>query len=368
MPGGASQAYARRMRLEIILFAAISVIVFVTALILPSGDWLAQTLIHDQAGHMDEIIVGVIAVSFVVIIFLLRSWQEVQLGMRAVAQLQKRSVIDGHMSQMTSLLHACFTMEEANAIIARYARQFFPNYSGTLYIFRSSRNILEEATSWGEHADNEQMFSPHQCWALRQGQVYMVADPQHDIACPHVAHDRPYTCLPMMAHGEVLALLYISPNPDAINQADNEVDHLTLLRIFTDRMALALSNLKLRDTLQQQSIRDPLTGMFNRRYLEEALIIETERSKRSKSQFSIIMFDIDHFKRFNDTYGHDAGDVVLQAIGGFIQRNVRGGDIACRYGGEEFTLILPGLAVEGAQQRAKQLSEGIRMLNVDYKK
>jgi diguanylate cyclase (GGDEF)-like protein len=107
--------------------------------------------------------------------------------------------------------------------------------------------------------------------------------------------------------------------------------------------------------------------LFNRRYLEESLSIEIERVKRTKGALSVILMDLDHFKRFNDTHGHEAGDAVFQLLGSFLQRHIRSGDVACRYGGEEFTLILPGTSVEVAQQRAQQLCEGIRLLNIDFK-
>lgn len=138
------------------------------------------------------------------------------------------------------------------------------------------------------------------------------------------------------------------------------------MRVFTEQIVLALSNLKLRDSLRQQSIRDSLTGLFNRRYLEETLSLEIQRAKRNNSPFSVIMIDLDHFKRFNDTHGHEAGDVVLQTLGGFLKRHVRAGDIACRYGGEEFTLVLPSTTLELAQQRAEELSEGVRSLHIDF--
>src|SRR5687768_228437 len=107
---------------------------------------------------------------------------------------------------MTSLLHSCFALEEASSIIAHFARRLFPDQAGTLYVFRSSRNLLEVAAEWGEAEDRAPMFTPHQCWALRQGQMYEVADPQHSVLCQHINHASPYLCLPMMAHGEVLAL------------------------------------------------------------------------------------------------------------------------------------------------------------------
>jgi len=363
-------AFSRRMRSEIIRLAIIALIVFLAAIILPTGSWLEVALDH-QAYHVDDIIVAVFAVSFVLMIFLLRGWREVRQeaskrGM-AVRQMEQRSIINAKLSQTSSLLHACFTVEEASRIISHFAQQLFPDHTGALYIFRSSRNLLEVAATWGEEEGNEPMFGPQQCWGLRQGQMYAVLDPQRSILCEHVHHAHPYTCVPMMAHGEVLALLHVYPNRGITSDEMIPEAHYALLRVFTEPIALALSNLKLRDSLRQQSIRDPLTGLFNRRYLEETLAIEIERARRNNVPFSIIMLDLDHFKRFNDTHGHEAGDAVLQALGSFLHRNVRGGDIACRYGGEEFTLVLPGTSLEVAQQRVEQLCEGIRVLNIDFK-
>jgi diguanylate cyclase (GGDEF)-like protein len=370
-PSGASRdAFSRRMRSEIIRLSIIALIVFLAEIILPTGNWLELAL-DTQAYHVDDIVVAVFVLSFVLVIFLLRGWQTVrrEASERALAvrQMEQRSVIDTQLSQMSSLLHACFALEEASRIIAHFARQLFPEYTGALYVFRSSRNLLEVAATWGEEEGNEPMFGPQECWGLRQGQIYAVRDPQRSILCEHVHHARPYICLPMMAHGEVLALLHVSPNPGTTNDGASHDEYYGLLRVFTQHIALAISNLKLRDTLRQQSIRDPLTGLFNRRYLEEMLAIEIERAKRAKGPFSIIMLDLDHFKRFNDTHGHEAGDAVLQVLGGFLQRHVRGGDIACRYSGEEFTLILSGMSLAAAQERAEQLCEGVRALNVDFK-
>jgi diguanylate cyclase (GGDEF)-like protein len=171
----------------------------------------------------------------------------------------------------------------------------------------------------------------------------------------------------MMAHGEVLALLHVHPEHGTETPMLTSEAPRLLLRVFAEYLALALSNLKLRDTLRQQSIRDPLTGLFNRRYLEETLAIEIERAKRDTGPFSVLMLDLDSFKRFNDTHGHEAGDAILKALGGFLQRQVRGGDIACRYGGEEFALILPGASLEVAQERAEHLCGGVRTLAIDYK-
>jgi diguanylate cyclase (GGDEF)-like protein len=364
-----SDPFSRHMRSEFTRLGIIALVIFVAGIILDAGNWLDLAL-QQQAYHLDDIVVAVFYVSFVLMVFLLRGWREVRQETRkraiAVKQMDKNSAINAQLSRMTSLLHACFTLDEASAIIAHFARQFFPDYPGTLYVFRSSRNLLEASTNWNQ-ADTESLFAPDQCWALRQGQLYEVGDPQGSILCQHVHHTHPYICLPMMAHGEVLALLHVYSNRDTESDITSSEAHHALLRVFTEHIALALSNLKLRDSLRQQSIRDPLTGLFNRRYLEEALPIEIERAKRNNGPFSIIMLDLDHFKRFNDTHGHDSGDAVLQVLGSFLQRHVRGGDIACRYGGEEFTLLLPGASLEIAQQRADELCEGVRTLTVDIK-
>jgi len=362
---------SQRIRSEIIRLTIIALIIFAVIVIFDLGDYL-DLAVSVQAYGVDEIITGIFAVSFVLMIFLFRGWrelrQEASKRIVAVQAIEQRSVINAQLSQMTSLLHACFTLEEASTVISHFARQLFPNRAGSLYVFRSSRNLLERTTTWGENEDGEAMFGPEQCWGLRQGQMYTALDSQQSIRCEHVHHNRPYTCLPLMAHGEVLALLHVSPNPGAMQAEEIPATDSALLRLFVEPIALSLSNLKLRDSLRQQSIRDPLTGLFNRRYLEEMLAIEIQRAKRNQSPFSIIMLDLDHFKLFNDTHGHEAGDTVLQTFGGFLQRHVRGGDIACRYGGEEFTLILPGASLEIAQNRAEELCNEIRTLNIDFRK
>jgi diguanylate cyclase (GGDEF)-like protein len=130
---------------------------------------------------------------------------------------------------------------------------------------------------------------------------------------------------------------------------------------------MALSNLKLHETLRSQSIRDPLTGLFNRRFMEESLELELRRATRNQRPLGVIMLDLDHFKHFNDTFGHEAGDTLLRELGTFLQSNIRAEDIACRYGGEEFTLILPEGNAEVTLQRANFLREAIKRMDVKHR-
>jgi diguanylate cyclase (GGDEF)-like protein len=167
----------------------------------------------------------------------------------------------------------------------------------------------------------------------------------------------------MLAQGQALGILHFC-RVERDDATMAEPSFLTLVETVANSIGLAIANLRLRETLRQQSIRDPLTGLFNRRYLDETLRREILRATRAGSTLGVIMLDIDYFKRFNDTYGHDAGDTVLATLGKFLQNQVRGDDIACRYGGEEFTLILPGASLEIVRERAERLRIGAQSLTM----
>ena len=168
-----------------------------------------------------------------------------------------------------------------------------------------------------------------------------------------------------MAQGETLGLLVLMAQPVATGGATSLSEAKEqLATAVAEQIALALSNLRLRETLRQQSVRDPLTGLYNRRFLEETLDRELARLERKNLPLSLIMIDVDHFKNFNDTFGHEAGDAVLRDLGGILQRYVRGGDVACRYGGEEFTIVLPEASLEIGRQRAEILREAARELRL----
>jgi diguanylate cyclase (GGDEF)-like protein/PAS domain S-box-containing protein len=110
---------------------------------------------------------------------------------------------------------------------------------------------------------------------------------------------------------------------------------------------------KLRATLQEQAIRDPLTNVYNRRYLAEFLNNEVARADRENSPLSVLIMDVDNFKHFNDTYGHKCGDIVLMDLANFLTENARQGDVVCRYGGEEFVILMPNANLEDAYERAE---------------
>lgn len=283
--------------------------------------------------------------------------------------LSKRNQEITLFSKMNDFLQTSTTEAEAYAIISETVTQLFPEDSGAVFILSGSRNMLEAAAVWGPLPPANLIFPPNECWAHRLGQVHLGIG--HERWCPHVTDDgHMYVCLPLLAQGETLGILHLLDGPVKGGKADEArmAEKCKLAKILADNIGLGIANLKLRESMRNLSIRDPLTGLFNRRYMEEALAQEQHRTKRNDAQLAVIMIDIDHFKQFNDNFGHDGGDAILRALGAFFKKHVRGSDIACRYGGEEFILILSPSTAEGARQRAEKIREDASLLSASHAK
>jgi diguanylate cyclase (GGDEF)-like protein len=286
---------------------------------------------------------------------------------RQVAELTQHNLETVLLSKMNDFLQSSTNEAEAYSVISETAAQLFPEDSGGVFVLSASRDVLEAAVVWGALTPANLVFLPSECWAHRRGQSHLVLS--HEQRCRHVANDgHMYVCLPLLAQGETLGVLHILDGAAKADEADEArmTEKCRLAKILADHIGLGIANLKLRITMRDLSIRDPLTGLFNRRYMEEALAQEQHRAKRNDTQMAVIMIDIDHFKVFNDTFGHDAGDAVLRELGAFFKKHVRGGDIACRYGGEEFILILSPSTAEGARQRAENIRENAALLSVRH--
>ncbi|MGJ5672681.1 MAG: diguanylate cyclase [Nostochopsis sp.] len=284
-----------------------------------------------------------------------------------VQQLERRNHEIALLSQMSDILQACLTLEEAYKVIARLIQPLFPQTSGGVFIISSSKHLVEAVTTWGDSTlASKTVFSAKQCWALRRGRSHLSTSDQQGLYCSHIEESfvGEALCVPMMAQGEALGMLHFhSPEPGQLTAAKQQ-----LASEVAERVALALANLRLTEALQQQSIRDPLTGLFNRRYLEESLEREISRAERSHKHVGIIMMDVDYFKSFNDKFGHEAGDVVLRELGGFLKKQIRKADIACRYGGEEIMLILPESSLEVCQERAERIRQTVKLLDLQHQR
>ena len=242
-------------------------------------------------------------------------------------------------------------------------RRLFPSESGSVSVIGGRSSLAEVVASWGT-PPGERLFGADACWALRRGRPHLALGEESGPICRHMPADGAYVCVPMMAYGEAVGLLTISvPDGTELGAAQQR-----LATTVAEHIALSLANLKLQETLRSQSIRDPLTGLFNRRYMEESLEREMSRAGRARRPVGIIMLDLDHFKAFNDTHGHEVGDALLREVGAVLQRSIRGEDIACRYGGEEFILILPEASLGDAAQRAEQLRQSIATIDVIHRR
>jgi diguanylate cyclase (GGDEF)-like protein/PAS domain S-box-containing protein len=280
-------------------------------------------------------------------------------------ELERRNRNLSLLSEMSALLQASRTMEEAHRVIARFAQQLFGDGSGAIYIVDPQRDIAEAIAGWGEKAAGESVFQTEDCWALRLGRTHIVEANDPTILCRHVAPPVPasYLCAPMVADGDALGVLHLQFASASGQTTDSD---RVLAVTVADQIALALANLRLHHRLREQSIRDPLTDLYNRRYMEDALERELMRAKRHKTLVAVVVMDIDHFKEINDTCGHEAGDALLAAFGEFLRARIRKEDMPCRYGGEEFVVILPGASLADASERAAQLREAAKSLTVDY--
>jgi len=271
-------------------------------------------------------------------------------------------------NEMVKLLQSCLTLEEARKLAARVLQQFFT--AGSLLLLNSSRNLLEVAFTWGSADSKAGPFDPESCWALRKGERHIVQPRNFNLLCEHTADSLTscHLCLPMMAQGDSLGVLSIDDSSLCECEASPHTiqRRLRLAETLCEQVALAFANLQLRDTLKYQSLRDVLTGLFNRRHMEESLERELLRAARNQTPATVLMIDIDHFKRFNDVYGHEAGDILLRELGALLRSQVRGGDISCRYGGEEFLLIMTETDLEAGYQRAEDIRQAVTHLQVHY--
>jgi diguanylate cyclase (GGDEF)-like protein/PAS domain S-box-containing protein len=280
-----------------------------------------------------------------------------------VTKLETRNEESQLMGEMTELLQLARGSEEAYSVIAKTASHLFGQDAGALYVLSASRNLLQATATWNGYPAGERTMGPDDCWALRRGRAHAFEPESLTPPCHHAQGvEHPYLCLPLVAQGDTLGVLHIRLRPGT---RVSERERLALS--LADRVGLALANLHLRQSLRDQAIRDPLTGLFNRRYLEETLEREIRRAARRGQPLGVVMVDVDHFKCFNDVSGHEAGDAVLSALGTYFRSHVRQEDIACRYGGEEFALILPEASLEATAQRADGIRAGIAALRVAHR-
>lgn len=276
------------------------------------------------------------------------------------------SLRNAHLQKSAELLHSlelADTMEETSDIIGAYLPALLPALSGSLYLYNNSRNVLERGARWGSCDDEPDVLAPLDCWALRRGSAHLASGP-HGLACRHAPEDSKglaRLCVPLITQGDVVGCLTVAGESLADDDGAEQGRWIVQL---AEQLGLALSNVRLRISLRRQSIVDPLTQLYNRRYMDEVLKRELLLAERKRGAVTVVMIDLDHFKRINDTYGHDGGDAVLVAVAATLRDSVRACDIACRLGGEEMLIVLPECSLVNGINRAEAVRLAIAALQV----
>ena len=264
---------------------------------------------------------------------------------------------------VSRLLQSSSDYADAYSVVQTCAAGLFGACGGALYLADAPGGQLELKASWGPVVASRASFDPADCWAIRDGETYLTAGAS-DIACRHLEQPlaAPSLCVPVMGQGRALGVLLLQ------DRAQSGV--LAALRPvaanFANQIGLALANMQLQETLRNLSVRDALTGLFNRRYMEESLQREIATAKRKSRQLGVALCDLNQFKRFNDNHGRDAGDYALRQIAELIVRHIRSSDIACRYERDEIVIILPEAPLAGVVMRARQLRDAIYALDLEH--
>ncbi len=274
------------------------------------------------------------------------------------------------LSQLDEWLQSCKSLGELYKIVRAFMERLLPGSKGELYIYSNSRDVLDGTCNWNTR-DLHNAISPDSCWALRRGRSYAFNTSEMCFVCDHVAdHNHgvevaEYICVPIVAHGDTVGLLHIRFDHNT-ETAAHVRDHGVFAIRCGEHISMAIANVKLRDELHDQSIRDPLTGLYNRRYFMDAIRREIAHAGTPPRGFGLISFDADKFKVFNDNHGHDAGDMVLRTIAAKVQDVMRDGQVVCRLGGEEFAVLVPGATLEQTIALAETMRTEVASAQVRY--
>ncbi|MEM7594294.1 MAG: diguanylate cyclase, partial [Cyanobacteria bacterium P01_A01_bin.83] len=281
-----------------------------------------------------------------------------------VLALARNNQARGKLLEMNEFIQACISLDEAQEVIGDLLQPLFPNTNGAIYLMDDNKALLNRIASWGI-TQSAPHFTPKECWGIRRGNSHQVQPNAPNLYCVHLdssANLNSTFCLPMIAKGETIGMLYLGySNTDSIERSIKD-----LAKTVAQNLAVSFANLKLQQKLRYQSLHDPLTNLYNRRYLLKFLGQELERANRKQHHVSVILIDIDHFKRFNDVYGHSAGDLVLSQVGAYLRSQIRPYDVACRYGGEELLIVMPNASLADTMVRAEKFRQEINQLQLEH--
>ncbi|MEL6862030.1 MAG: diguanylate cyclase [Pseudomonadota bacterium] len=270
------------------------------------------------------------------------------------------------LAKTTEWLYTARSLQDLYNVVEKCAPKLMPESSGALYIYSNSRDVLDMAIAWGD-LPSPDYIEPCDCWALRRGRAYHFGEAEIEFPCGHYDEDVTSSfCLPLLAHGETIGMLWCRSKAEKSDEDRGHARYWDLALMLAEQVSLTIANVRLRQELQDRSVRDPLTGLWNRRYFLDTLRREKARADSNELGFALISIDIDHFKRFNDHHGHDAGDLVLRRVTAELVETAGSAGIVCRVGGEELAVICPDLDEASAMELAHKLHSAVKRVEIVY--
>lgn len=325
---------------------------------------LYWSVIPGHEDDWDQVLVSAIDITDQKVIEKKLAETQISLSKR-VNELEKRNHEMSLMSEMLTMLQYTSEVDEAYSVIGKYLNQLYSGLDGSLMVLDEIKRNLTIRYSWGEEQHVIKTFAVSDCWALRTGKAYLSEQGSQPILCNHVQKPNPSSlfCLPIIIDSAPMGCLSLSTKAKTPTIKE---EHRRLAMTVVDQIGLALTNIRLKQTLRQQAIHDTLTGLYNRLYLEETFDRELYRQERSNQPLSVLIIDLDHLKSVNDFYGHAAGDAVLRELGNLIKKNIRASDMPCRFGGDEFVLVMPDTKIDTAVRRAERIADVFRQLSIPF--
>jgi diguanylate cyclase (GGDEF)-like protein/PAS domain S-box-containing protein len=297
--------------------------------------------------------------------------QEAEHGVPS-AELEARRRTSMQVQELTDLLQRCTSVEEVQRVMERSMPRIFPGSTGQIGVMNAAKTV-ESVSRWGVSSSTEPTYPGEQCWAVRRGQVHAMSEGGGTPFCAHVRRGQGHAslCVPMIVRGEVMGVLYVSGPSDRRSDTPMNGSVSAMTQEFAVAVAgvigMTLASVRSRQGTPSGAVRDPLTNAYSRQYLEEMLESELRRAGRKQRRLGAIVVDVDHFRRFNETYGQETGDMFLKELANTLRSRIRREDVVCRYGGEEFVMILPEASAEATRQCAEQVREDARLIRVQAK-
>ncbi|MEH2333657.1 diguanylate cyclase domain-containing protein [Nostoc sp.] len=273
-------------------------------------------------------------------------------------EAKKRELI--YLSDMADMLYSCEFEDEVYQVVALTCSKLFPNMSGCINIIANSKNYVQINSTWGSQRSSKEVFLLSDCWALRRGKLNLFSPCNAGLMCSHLIPpvSGAHLCVPLFGQGEVIGILHIN----ALEEISREEQQIT--EIIARTLGIALNNLSIKQRLTYDSLRDGMTQLFNQSYMQNITEQRLAEAERSGQPLSVIFLDIDNFKSYNSHYGHMTANIVLQELAKLLLKSISSFDIACRWGGEEFVIVMPNMMLETLRKRVEQLRVDVEQMQL----